>query len=342
MNSSNKSSYVNQIFEFVVSVNSANVYAEVLKASQLGGVMRHLNYNHLLYFWTVAREGTVAKAAESLNLTPQTISGQLKMLEDTIGEPLFKRVGRGLVITEMGRVVEQYADEIFSLGSELTQRVKSKQPGTPTTFNVGVVASIPKLIAYKILEPALQLSEPIKIVCMEDDLDSLLGDLAVHKLDLVLSDRSIPTGLSVKAYSHELGSSSLSIFGTQALIDKHEGAFPDFLDEAPLLLPINDHMVRRSMDDWFDKQEINPRVVAEFADSALLKAFGEGGIGFFPAPTAMKHQVETMYNVKSVGEIANVSERFFVISPERKLKHPAVVAITEAARFSLSSISQVA
>ena len=272
--------------------------------------MRHLNYNHLLYFWTVAREGTVAKAAESLNLTPQTISGQLKMLEDTIGEPLFKRVGRGLVITEMGRVVEQYADEIFSLGSELTQRVKSKQPGTPTTFNVGVVASIPKLIAYKILEPALQLSEPIKIVCMENDLDSLLGDLAVHKLE--------------------------------ALIEKHEGAFPDFLDEAPLLLPINDHMVRRSMDDWFDKQEINPRVVAEFADSALLKAFGEGGIGFFPAPTAMKHQVETMYNVKSVGEITNVSERFFVISPERKLKHPAVVAITEAARFSLSSISQVA
>lgn len=309
--------------------------------------MRHLNYNHLLYFWTVAREGSVAKAAEALHLTPQTISGQLKMLEESIGESLFQRVGRGLVITEMGRVVEQYADEIFSLGSELTQRVKSKQPGTPTAFNVGIVNSIPKLIAYKILEPALQLNEPIKMTCYENDLDSLLGDLAVHKLDLVLSDRSIPTGLNVKAYNHDLGSSALSFFGTKELCEAYndgrgEIRFPDILNNAPILLPIHDHMVRRGLDDWFDKSGIAPRVVAEFEDSALLKAFGEGGKGFFPAPTAMKRQVETMYNVKAIGDVESVNERFFVISPERKLKHPAVVAITEAARFSLSSISQVA
>lgn len=302
--------------------------------------MRHLNYNHLLYFWTVAREGSVAKAAESLNLTPQTISGQLKVLEDTIGEPLFQRVGRGLVITETGRVVEQYADEIFNLGSELTQRIKSKQPGTPTAFNVGIVNSIPKLIAYKILEPALQLEEPIKMVCIESDLDNLLGDLAVHKLDLVLSDRSIPTGLNVKAYSHELGSSGLSLFGSQTLCERYQGSFPGFLEGAPVLLPLNDHVIRRSLDDWFDKVGVTPKVIAEFDDSALLKAFGEGGKGFFPAPTAMTTQVESMYNVKKIGEIENVSERFFVISPERKLKHPAVVAITHAARFSLSSISQ--
>jgi LysR family transcriptional activator of nhaA len=304
--------------------------------------MRHLNYNHLLYFWTVAREGSVAKAAESLHLTPQTISGQLKMLEDTIGEPLFQRVGRGLVITEMGRVVEQYADEIFTLGSELTQRVKSKQPGAPVTFNVGIVNSIPKLIAYKILEPALHLSEPIKIVCLESDLDGLLGDLAVHKLDLVLSDRSIPTGLNVKAYSHELGESNLSFFGTPELIAQYPGEFPNLLDDAPVLLPMNDHALRRNLDDWFDQSDISPKIVAEFDDSALLKAFGEGGSGFFPAPSAMKRQVERMYNVKAVGEIKNVSEHFFVISPERKLKHPAVVAITEAARFSLNSITEVA
>lgn len=304
--------------------------------------MRHLNYNHLLYFWTVAREGSIAKAAETLHLTPQTISGQLKMLEDTIGEPLFQRVGRGLVITETGRVVEQYADEIFTLGSELTQRVKSKQPGAPVTFNVGIVNSIPKLIAYKILEPALQLSEPIKIVCLESDLDSLLGDLAVHKLDLVLSDRSIPTGLNVKAYSHELGESRLSFFGTRELIEQYQGEFPSMLDEAPLLLPMNDHALRRGLDDWFDQAGINPKIIAEFDDSALLKAFGEGGTGFFPAPSAMKRQVERMYNVKAIGEISNVSEHFFVISPERKLKHPAVVAITKAARFSLKSITQVA
>lgn len=302
--------------------------------------MRHLNYNHLLYFWTVAREGSVAKAAESLNLTPQTISGQLKVLEDTIGEPLFQRVGRGLAITETGRVVEQYADEIFNLGSELTQRIKSKQPGAPTAFNVGIVNSIPKLIAYKILEPALKMDEPIKMVCIESDLDSLLGDLAVHKLDLVLSDRSVPTGLNVKAYSHELGSSGMSFFGSESLIEAYKGDFPQILDNAPVLLPLNDHVIRRSLDDWFETVGVSPNVIAEFDDSALLKAFGEGGRGFFPAPTAMTRQVEAMYHVKAIGEIKDVSERFFVISPERKLKHPAVVAITEAARFSLSSISQ--
>jgi len=302
--------------------------------------MRHLNYNHLLYFWTVAREGSVAKAAESLNLTPQTISGQLKVLEDTIGEPLFQRVGRGLAITETGRVVEQYADEIFNLGSELTQRIKSKQPGAPTAFNVGIVNSIPKLIAYKILEPALKMDEPIKMVCIESDLDSLLGDLAVHKLDLVLSDRSVPTGLNVKAYSHELGSSGMSFFGSESLIEAYKGDFPQILDNAPVLLPLNDHVIRRSLDDWFETVAVSPNVIAEFDDSALLKAFGEAGKGFFPAPTAMTRQVEDMYHVKAIGEIKDVSERFFVISPERKLKHPAVVAITEAARFSLSSISQ--
>ena len=300
--------------------------------------MRHLNYNHLLYFWTVAKEGSIARAAESLHLTPQTISGQLKMLEDTVGEPLFQRVGRGLVITEMGRVVEQYADEIFDLGAELTHRIKSKQPGMPVAFNVGIVNSIPKLVAYKVLEPALQLKDPIKVVCMESDLDSLLGDLAVHKLDLVLSDRSIPTGLNVKAYSHELGSSNLSFFGTQELIDQHGEEFPAVLHGAPMFLPLNDHALRRNLDDWFDQQGITPRVIAEFDDSALMKAFGEGGKGFFPAPTAMKHQVERMYNVKCIGDIDQVDERFFVISPERKLKHPAVIAITEAARFSLSSM----
>ena len=304
--------------------------------------MRHLNYNHLLYFWAVTREGSVAKAAEALHLTPQTISGQLKMLEESIGEPLFQRVGRGLVMTEMGRLVEQYAEEIFSLGSELTQRVKSKKPGAPIAFNVGIVNSIPKLIAYKILEPALNMEEPIKVVCMESDLESLLADLAIHKLDLVLSDRSIPAGLSVKAYNHELGSSSLSIFGAPNLIEQYPDAFPDMLNGAPVLLPVNDHALRRNLDDWFDKNNVTPRVVAEFDDSALLKVFGQAGAGFFPAPLAMARKVEEMYNVQSIGELENVHEQYFVISPERKLKHPAVLSITEAARLSLTSFSQIA
>jgi len=306
--------------------------------------MRHLNYNHLLYFWTVAQEGSVAKAADVLHLTPQTISGQLKMLEESIGESLFERVGRGLVITETGRMVEQYAEEIFSLGSELTQRIKSKQPGVATSFNVGIVNSIPKLIAYKVLEPALNMPEPIKLSCFENDLESLLGDLAVHKLDLILSDRAIPTGLNVKAYSHQLGASGLSFFGTQSLIEQYglsqHTAFPAGLDGAPVLLPMNEHVVRRSLEDWFDRENISPTLIAEFADSALLKAFGEGGRGFFPAPTVMTTQIERMYDVKAIGEVSQVQEQFFAISPERKLKHPAVVAITEAARFSLTAISQ--
>ena len=302
--------------------------------------MRHLNYNHLLYFWTVAKEGSVVKAAESLNVSPQTISGQLKVLEEDIGEKLFQRVGRGLSITETGHLVEQYADEIFSLGSELTQRVKNKWPGTARTFNVGILNSIPKLIAYKILEPALQLNESIKMVCVEGDFDNLLGSLATHKLDLILSDRGIPEGLDVKAYAHKLGSSSLSFFGTQELCASYDGVFPGILDKAPVLLPLKGHALRRRLDNWFDVNGIKPKVIAEFDDSALLKAFGEGGMGFFPAPTAMKQQVETMYHVKALGDIAEVSEHLFVISPERALKHPAAIAISKTARINISLISK--
>lgn len=301
--------------------------------------MRHLNYNHLLYFWTVAKEGSIAKAAEALHLTPQTISGQLKVLENSVGEPLFQRVGRNLIITDMGRVVEQYADEIFSLGSELHQRIKSKQPGNAPAFQVGIVNSIPKLIAYKVLEPALGLNDSTRMLCREGNLDSLLGELAVHKLDLILSDRGIPTGLNVKAYSHRLGSSCLTFFGAESLKARYPGDFPGRLHGAPVLLPMPAHAIRRNLDDWFDQEGIVPKVLAEFDDSALLKAFGEGGSGFFPAPTAMKRQVETMYHVKAMGEVTGLEEHFFVISPERKLKHPAVVAITEAARSSFSSLT---
>lgn len=298
--------------------------------------MRHLNYNHLLYFWTVAREGSVARAAETLHLTPQTISGQLKMLEEVIGEPLFQRVGRGLVITDTGRVVEQYADEIFSLGAELTQRLKSKAPGAPVEFNVGIVNSVPKLIAYRILQPALQLGEQIRLICQESDLDSLLGELAVHKLDLVLSDRSIPPGLNVKAYSHELGASGLAFFGSASLIASHGSGFPACLEGAPILMPATSNALRRTLDAWFDKVGIAPRVVAEFDDSALLKAFGEAGVGFFPAPSAISTQIKEMYRVEKIGEIDNELEQFFAISPERKLKHPAVLSITQAAKLNFA------
>jgi LysR family transcriptional activator of nhaA len=294
--------------------------------------VRHLNYSHLLYFWTVAREGSIARAAEVLHLTPQTISGQLKLLEASVGEPLFNRAGRGLVLSETGRIVKQYADEIFALGAELTQRVKRKELGAPVALNVGIVNSIPKLIAYRVLEPALELDDPLRIVCREGDLDALLGDLAVHRLDLVLSDRPIATGLNVRAYNHPLGSSTVSMFAHRRIARRYAKAFPASLDGAPVLLPRETTALRRALDEWFDRHDVTPMVVAEFDDSALMKAFGEAASGIFPAPDAIASEVEQMYDARQIGTVDGVSESFYAISPERKLKHPAVLRITESAR----------
>ncbi len=298
--------------------------------------MRHLNYTHLLYFWTVAREGSIARASEVLHLTPQTISGQLKLLEEAVGEALFTRVGRGLALTETGRIVNQYADEIFHLGAELTQRVKSKQALVPTVLNVGVVNSIPKLVALRVLEPALGLEDPVRITCREGDLEYLLGDLAVHRLDLVISDHPIPPGTSVKAYNHALGTSGITFFAHKS-IARRFAAFPASLGDAPMLLPVDSSPLRRSLDDWFDREGITPQVVAEFDDSALLKAFGEAGLGAFPAPTAIAGEVCSMYHSKVLGTVPGISESYYAISPERKLKHPAVLAITESARTILDT-----
>ena len=296
--------------------------------------MRHLNYTHLLYFWTVSQEGSIARAAEKLHLTPQTISGQLKKLEDSIGEPLFAKAGRGLALTETGHIVNQYADEIFQLGTELTQRVRSKQTLLPTTLNVGVVNSVPKLIAQRVLQPALDLDDPIKIACQEADLNVLLGHLAVHRLDLIVSDRPLTTGTHVRAYNHPLGSSTVSFFAHKS-IARRFAKFPDNLDQAPVLLPGSEVALRRDLDAWFDQCGVTPHVVAEFDDSALLKAFGEAALGAFPAPTAIANEVSSMYHSRSLGEIEQVEETFYAISPERKLRHPAVLAITERARDEL-------
>lgn len=299
--------------------------------------MRHLNYNHLLYFWTVAREGSIAKATQSLHLTPQTISGQLKLLEESVGETLFNRVGRGLVMTETGHMVYQYADEIFTLGAELASRVKTGRVIVPALLAVGVVNSIPKLVASRILQPVLQSEIPIRLVCREGGLESLLGDLAVHQLDLVLSDRPIPSGLSVKAFSHALGSSKIAFFVRKANARQYEKGFPRSLDKAPILLPTIDNPIRRAIDDWFDGQGISPALVAEFEDSALMKAFGEAGNGIFPAPAAIAEEVEHMYHCRRIGPAIDVEENYYAISPERKLKHPAVLKIIATAKSDLLS-----
>lgn len=297
--------------------------------------MRHLNYNHLLYFWTVAREGSVAKAAEVLHVTPQTVSGQIKVLEESVGAALLKRAGRGLALTDTGRIVFDYADEIFVTGIELAQRVRGQTSGRAAEFHVGIVDSVPKLVAYRILEPALDLAEPVRVICLEGSLEKLLGDLAIHRLDLVVSDHAIPAGLSVKAYNHRLGMSPVGFFAARSLARRYQKGFPQSLNDAPMLMPVTSNPLRRGLDEWFSQMDIRPRVVAEFDDSALLKAFGDAGIGLYPAPMAIQTDIERMYRSRCVGEASRVYETYFAISPERRLKHPAVVEVTKVARSSL-------
>jgi len=299
--------------------------------------MRHLNYNHLQYVWTVAKEGSITKATSVLHLTPQTISGQLKLLEDSIGEALFSRVGRGLVLTETGHLVFQYADEIFSLGAELSSKMRSGEIGVPEGLKVGIVNSIPKLIAFRILRPALNSEQPLRLVCKEGNLEDLLGDLAVHQLDIVISDCAIPLGFNVKAYSHAIGESSVAFFSLKDEAKKYQKDFPKSLHKAPVLVPTTNNPVRSGIEDWFERQDISPRIVAEFEDSALMKVFGGEGVGVFPGPEVMRNEIEQMYGVSHIGSTKTVVENYYAISPERKLKHPIVLQLIESARQNLIS-----
>jgi len=297
--------------------------------------MRHLNYSHLHYFWAVAREGSIAKASQSLHLTPQTISGQLKLLDEAVGQPLFNRVGRRLVLSDMGRLVFKYADEIFSVGAELANVVRSNQMAGPTTLNVGVVNSMPKLIAERIIAPAMMADDPIRVRCHESSLEQLLLELAVHRLDIVLSDQPMPDGLGLKAYNHRLGESGMSFFAARAGASRLRAKFPQSLNDAPMLLPSQNSALRRRLDDWFESQELYPRITGEFDDSALLKAFGEAGAGIFAGPTAIEAEICRMYRMAVIGSTAEIRERYYAISPERRLSHPAIVMITDTARSSL-------
>jgi len=303
--------------------------------------MRHLNYNHLQYFWAVGREGSVVKAAEILHLTPQTISGQLKLLEESVGQPLFDRVGRRLVLSEMGNVVMEYAEEIFAIGAELSQVVRGQKSAGHSVLSVGVVSSMPKLIAERIIAPSLIDDEPLRIRCHEASLEQLLGELAVHRLDLVLSDQPMPQGLSLRAFNHRLGESGLAFFCQRSKARHYRAKFPDSLDEAPMLLPSQHSALRRRMEEWFDSINIVPQVVGEFDDSALLKAFGEAGAGLFAAPTVIENEICKMYSMSVIGRTDSVSEQFYAISPERRIKHPSVARITDTARTGLFSRRQI-
>ena len=297
--------------------------------------MEWLNYHHLLYFWMAAREGSITQASRQLLLAQPTITGQIRALENTLGQKLFTRSGRNLVLTEVGRLVYRYANEIFSLGRELTDVLKGRPAGRPVRLVVGVSDVLPKLIAYRLLQPALTLPEPVHIVCYEDHPERLFAELSTSGLDLVLTDAPAGPLVRVRAFNHLLGSCGVSFFGTSALAARLRKNFPASLDGAPFLLPLENATLRRSLEQWFEAQGIRPLTVGEFQDSALLKVFGQAGIGVFAAPTVIEEELRRHYGVRVLGRTESMTERFYAISVERKLKHPAVVAIAGAARHQL-------
>ncbi len=291
-----------------------------------------LNYKHLHYFRSIARAGSVVRAAERLHLTPQTLSGQLTQFEERLGVALFNRVGRRLELTKAGRLALSYAEEIFQAGSELEDVLRGGVEERFITFRVGISDVVPKFAAYRFLSPVLSLPEPVRLVCEEDRLDRLLAELAMHRLDIVLADRPMPPGTEIRGYSHPLGESGIAFLAAPALAARLGQDFPMNLDGAPLLLPGRDSALHVALSRWLERQGLRVHVVGEFADSALMKAFGEAGAGVFPVPAASVADVTAHYCLDCVGETGEIRERFFLISVERRLSHPAARAVSEQAR----------
>lgn len=296
-----------------------------------------LNYHHLHYFWVVAREGSIVRACEVLHLSQPTISSQLQQLERSLGGELFERKGRGLALTDLGRTIQHYADEIFTLGNELAEVARGRPTGRPHRLAVGVSDALAKLMVYRLLLPAMRLPEPVKLICREGHLDDLLKGLVAFELDVILSDAPLGAGVPVKAFSHLLGECGMTIFGTAKLQRAYQKRFPESLTGAPLLLPGPQSLPRRVLDQWLEDHQIHPVIAGEFQDTALMKVFGQEGIGMFPGPAAIEAEVCRQYSVKVVGRIEQVRERYYAISVERRLKHPAVLAISSAARLQLFS-----
>ncbi len=298
--------------------------------------MEWLNYHHLFYFWKVVRAGGITRACEELRLAPPTVSAQLRRLEEQMGEKLLTRSGRSLVPTETGRVVFRYAEEIFGLGLELMDAVKQRPTGKPLQLAIGVDDVLPKEIAHALIAPALSLGERgVRVHCREASLERLVADLALHEIDVVLSDAPVAPSLNIRAYNHLLGDCEIVWVGAAPLARAHRRGFPKSLDGAPVLLPTNDTAIRRGLDQWFAAQGIQPRVVGEFEDYALLRVFGHEGAGLFPAPQVLEKDLRRHHGVVRVGP-SGVTGHFFAISVERKVRHPAVVAICEGARQVLS------
>lgn len=290
-----------------------------------------MNLRHLRNFWTVARMGGIAKAAERLDLTSQTVSGQVRQLEEDLGVALFRPAGRGLELTEVGRMALSYADEILQLGDEMKSALASSQRKPLPVLRIGITDVVPKTIAYRLLAPISGLPEAVRLVCREGQMDMLLSELALHRLDLVVADRPMPTGLSIRGHSHKLGESGLAFFGA-ACLNPGKRTFPGCLDDAPLLVPGPGATVRGLIDRWFSEQRLSPRIVGEFDDGALMKAFGQAGVGYFPAPALLAEEICARYEVACLGVTDEIMDGFWGICVERRINHPAIKVIVETAR----------
>jgi LysR family transcriptional regulator, transcriptional activator of nhaA len=317
------------LYKIKVRVNSINLKDKFGKTDML-------NYKHLHYFWMAARAGGIQRAGEQLHTTPQTLSEQIKLLEERMGHALFRKRGRNLELTDAGHVAMGYADDIFSLGAEL-QSALSQADGAARTleFHVGVSDSMPKTVACRLLEPALAIGLPVRLVCVEGKLRDLLSKLAVHQLDLVLADEPMPRQLSVKAFSHLLGRSNMSFFAAPKLAAKLKRKFPSSLQGAPMLIQSTACPVRPRLDQWFATHQVQPQVVGEFDDGALMKSFARQGHGVFASPAVLEDEICANYQVKVLGRSPELLEEFFAISAQRRITHPCVVAMTTAARSEI-------
>lgn len=302
-----------------------------------------MNYKHLHYFWMVVRAGGVLRASEQLHLSPQTLSGQINLLEERLGRPLLRKVGRGVEPTEAGRMVMQYADEIFTLGGELEDALRGgrETPRAPL-LKVGFVDSVPKAIAYHLLEPALRMDPTPRLQCPEGKLAALMAELALRRVDLVISDVPLPGNLGVKAFTHLLGRSAIAFFASEKLLQRHSTSarqararFPECLNGLPLLLPGSDSALRPRVDGWMRRHGLTPQIAAEFDDTALMKAFGREGLGVFPAPAVLAKEISRQFEVERLATPEDLVEEFYAISVERRITHPGVAAITAAARSEL-------
>lgn len=296
---------------------------------------RWLNYHHLYYFWNVARRGSISEVCKDLRLSQPTISAQLKALEDALGEQLFVREGRRLNLTDSGRLAFRYAEDIFALGNELLDAVEGGSTSKQEMLRVGIADVLPKFMAFQLLRPVLEMKNAPRVVCHEDKPERLLSLLATHEVDMILSDSPSPGSIKVKAFNHFLGESQVSVMGTESLCKASRKDFPDILNGSPVILPLPNAAVRKELERWFESRELTPRVIGELEDRALMEIFAQAGTGFIFVPQAVEEHVRKNFGLRVLGRIEEVSEEFYLISVERKVRQPSVIAICDNARNSI-------